>query len=91
MSTQPPPRNPDLKPRVVTDPNLQPRPQRRPLPVKDIRQTKEYKAASRRWTSTIVALPILMYTSWVLYERTYGDKQPKRLSDVHVPSNEDAK
>lgn len=22
-----------------------------------------------RWTSTIVALPIVMYTSWILYER----------------------
>jgi len=23
-----------------------------------------------RWISTIVALPVLMYTSWVLYERS---------------------
>lgn len=23
-----------------------------------------------RWTATIVALPIVMYTSWILYERS---------------------
>ncbi|KAL5342836.1 hypothetical protein BJX70DRAFT_271464 [Aspergillus crustosus] len=70
------------KPRVITDPHLRPR-RRPPLPsnVQDLRQTKEYKAAARRWISTIVALPILMYTSWVLFERTYGDKKPKRLSE----------
>ncbi|PWY93498.1 hypothetical protein BO94DRAFT_344547 [Aspergillus sclerotioniger CBS 115572] len=47
--------------------------------VKDIRQTKEYKIAARRWLSTMVALPILMYTSWSLWERTYGEKSPRRL------------
>ncbi|KAL4922526.1 hypothetical protein BDW62DRAFT_54362 [Aspergillus aurantiobrunneus] len=90
MSTQQPPRNPSLKPRVVTDPHSQPR---RPLPnaVTDIRQTKEYKAASRRWLSTIVALPILMYTSWVLFERTYGNQKPKRLSDGPGSRSEDSK
>ncbi|KAL2818822.1 hypothetical protein BDW59DRAFT_126865 [Aspergillus cavernicola] len=78
------------KPRVVMDPqNLRPRqqppsPRPRPpsLPVKDIRQTREYKSAARRWISTIVALPILMYTSYVLFERTYGNQKPKRLADV---------
>ncbi|KAL4867355.1 hypothetical protein BDV12DRAFT_121527 [Aspergillus spectabilis] len=75
MSTQ-------QKPRVITDPHLRPRRQPAlPTNVHDLRQTKEYKAASRRWVSTIVALPILMYTTWVLYERTYGGKKPKRLSD----------
>ncbi|KAL4804267.1 hypothetical protein BDV18DRAFT_29067 [Aspergillus unguis] len=99
MSTQPPKPEPraqsstpnatpnNLRPRVLADPESRPR---RPLPmsVEDIRKTKEYKAASRRWVSTIVALPILMYTSWVLYERTYGDKQPKRLNNrpVTTPS-----
>ncbi|CBF85364.1 uncharacterized protein ANIA_11312 [Aspergillus nidulans FGSC A4] len=71
------------RPRVVVDPHLHPEPRRRTPPITDIRQTNEYKAAARRWISTIVALPILMYTSWVLYERTYGNKQPKRLRD-HV-------
>ncbi|KAI9369810.1 hypothetical protein BJX61DRAFT_126053 [Aspergillus egyptiacus] len=75
MSSSQKPR--DTKPRVVLDP-YSTRPQR-PLPVKDLRQTKEYKAAARRWVSTIVALPILMYTSYVLYERTYGNQQPRRL------------
>ncbi|KAL4929146.1 uncharacterized protein BDV17DRAFT_262877 [Aspergillus undulatus] len=51
MSTPQPPRNQsqnaNAKPRVVLDPPSYPR---RPLPkaVGDIRQTKEYKAASRR-------------------------------------------
>ncbi|KAL4974851.1 hypothetical protein BDW66DRAFT_138714 [Aspergillus desertorum] len=74
--TQP---QPSQKPRVLVEPHLHPGPRQRTPPVTDIRQTKEYKAAARRWISTIVALPILMYTSWVLYERTYGNKQPKRL------------
>ncbi|BCS21005.1 uncharacterized protein APUU_21437A [Aspergillus puulaauensis] len=95
MSSQQPPRNtnPNLKPRVVMDPHLQSGAgaPRRPLPVQDIRQTKEYKAASRRWISTIVALPVLMYTSWVLYERTYGNQQPKRLSDLPPPNSEETK
>ncbi|PWY86033.1 hypothetical protein BO70DRAFT_428108 [Aspergillus heteromorphus CBS 117.55] len=73
------------QPRVIMDAHLRrPGPAaRQQLPpagaVRDIRQTKEYKAAARRWLSTIVALPILMYTSWMLYERTYGDKKPKRF------------
>ncbi|PYH47325.1 uncharacterized protein BP01DRAFT_354521 [Aspergillus saccharolyticus JOP 1030-1] len=54
-------------------------PRSQPLPVHDIRQTKEYKAAARKWLSTIVALPILMYTSYILYERTFGNQKPKRL------------
>ncbi|OJJ64041.1 hypothetical protein ASPSYDRAFT_142288 [Aspergillus sydowii CBS 593.65] len=93
MSSQQPPRNtnPNLKPRVVMDPHLQAGPGPRRPPVQDIRQTKEYKAASRRWISTIVALPIFLYTSWVLYERTYGNKQPKRLSDLPPPSSEETK
>ncbi|PYH36282.1 uncharacterized protein BO87DRAFT_236422 [Aspergillus neoniger CBS 115656] len=73
------------KPRVIMDPHhRQPLPPRGQRPagaagIKDIRQTKEYKLAARRWISVMVGLPILMYTSWSLYERTYGDKRPKRL------------
>ncbi|KAJ5774077.1 hypothetical protein N7457_008973 [Penicillium paradoxum] len=52
-----------------------------PKGVEDIRQTKEYKAAARRWTATIVGLPIAMYTSWILYERLYGGKSAKRLGE----------
>ncbi|PWY66973.1 hypothetical protein BO83DRAFT_380800 [Aspergillus eucalypticola CBS 122712] len=81
---QPPP----PKPRVIMDPHhrqpMPPRGQRPAGAVKDIRQTKEYKLAARRWISVMVGLPILMYTSWSLYERTYGDKRPKRL--VERPS-----
>lgn len=82
-------------------PVQQPAPSRLPKGVDDIRKTKEYKAAARRyvsslfvsfffalvfrwqmihsnneksnrlsrWTTTIVGLPILMYTSYILYER----------------------
>ena len=85
-------------------PLQQPAPSRLPKGVDDIRKTKEYKAAARRyvrslsvsffffllwsldskwyratvrnlilsisrWTTTIVGLPILMYTSYILYER----------------------
>ncbi|KAL2814325.1 hypothetical protein BJX63DRAFT_203411 [Aspergillus granulosus] len=71
--------------RVNPTPHLR----RPPPPPKDIRQTKEYKAAARRWTTTIVALPILFYTSWVLFERTYGNKQPKRLTDVPSKADEE--
>ncbi|KAJ5778127.1 hypothetical protein N7520_001373 [Penicillium odoratum] len=54
-------------------PTPAPRPQRPAPSLKghpDIRSTKEYKLAARRWTSTIVALPFLMYTSYILYERS---------------------
>ncbi|KAH1935707.1 hypothetical protein KXV48_002541 [Aspergillus fumigatus] len=62
------------KPRVIVDPQtLSQRRTTRPrtqAQITDIRQTKEYKVAARRWLSTIVALPIFLYTSWVLYDRT---------------------
>ncbi|KAE8550637.1 hypothetical protein TMatcc_008683 [Talaromyces marneffei ATCC 18224] len=62
-----------------------------PLPPNvDIRKTKEYKAASRKWVSTIVALPILFYTSWELYERTYGSKVQKSLVDANRKAMEEA-
>ncbi|KAJ5812006.1 hypothetical protein N7474_008307 [Penicillium riverlandense] len=76
--------------RRVVDPNsLSARRGSRPTPkprlptgAQDIRQTKEYKVAARRWISTIVALPIFMVTSYVLYERLYGDQSPKRLRRI---------
>ncbi|PYH87567.1 hypothetical protein BO71DRAFT_404565 [Aspergillus ellipticus CBS 707.79] len=80
---------PQPQPRVIMDAHLRraapgsgsrpPRPGAPGPGVTDIRQTKEYKALERRWISAIVALPILMYTSWILYDRTYGGKSPKRL------------
>ncbi|KAB8078376.1 hypothetical protein BDV29DRAFT_10131 [Aspergillus leporis] len=81
---------PSKQPRVVVNPQSLQRPpapqsRRGPQAVRDIRQTKEYKVAARRWLSTIVALPIFMYTSYVLYERIYGDKTQKKLVVV-VPS-----
>ncbi|CAI7619300.1 hypothetical protein PENPOL_c001G08654 [Penicillium polonicum] len=65
-------------------PLQQPAPSRLPKGVDDIRKTKEYKAAARRWTTTIVGLPILMYTSYILYERLYAGKSPKQLGDVQA-------
>ncbi|CAG8289137.1 unnamed protein product [Penicillium salamii] len=60
--------------RSVDPNNRPPRPgpqqqPRVPKGVADIRQTKEYKTAARRWISVIVALPILMVSSYTLYER----------------------
>ncbi|KAG2420860.1 hypothetical protein HFD88_000474 [Aspergillus terreus] len=78
----------DSKPRVIMNPQAHRRPAPGPIQApRDIRQTKEYKVAARRWISTIVALPVFMYTSWVLYERTYGNKSQKRL--VAPPSAKD--
>ncbi|OGE57910.1 hypothetical protein PENARI_c001G00735 [Penicillium arizonense] len=74
-----------VDPSAWVDPKSRPpRPVQQPAPrtikgVEDIRQTKEYKTAARRWTSAIVGLPIVMYTSWILYERIYGNKSAKRL------------
>ncbi|OJD23780.1 hypothetical protein ACJ73_04867 [Blastomyces percursus] len=45
----------------------------------DIRNTKQYKSLARRWTSAMVALPILLYTSYALYERVFADKGPRSL------------
>ncbi|CEL10771.1 hypothetical protein ASPCAL13885 [Aspergillus calidoustus] len=78
---------PKSKPQARVNPTPHIRPP--PPPPKDIRQTKAYKTAARRWTTTIVALPILFYTSWVLFERTYGDKQPKRLAGVPGKGDEE--
>ncbi|KAJ5891621.1 uncharacterized protein N7473_007849 [Penicillium subrubescens] len=66
-----------------------PRPAPRPVNPAEIRKTKEYKVAARRWLSTIVALPIVMYTSWILYERVYGNKSPRRLIPQQ-PSQQDS-
>ncbi|KAF7139712.1 hypothetical protein CNMCM5793_007506 [Aspergillus hiratsukae] len=87
-SSQPSP----SKPRVIVDPQtLSQRRTTRPrtqAQITDIRQTKEYKVAARRWLSTIVALPIFLYTSWVLYDRTYGNSKAKRLGKPS-PSTEE--
>ncbi|KAL1966449.1 hypothetical protein VTN77DRAFT_4591 [Rasamsonia byssochlamydoides] len=76
------------KPKVLSPEEIKELGSRRVAPPprpKDIRQTPEYKAAARRWISTIVALPILFVTSWVLYERVYGGKKPKHLIERSQP------
>lgn len=88
-----------LKPRVVLDPfarsSTRPthgatRPIRLPKRPEDIRQTKEYKIAARKWISTIVALPILFVTSYMLYERTYGNKKQRHLMKPADPQTRSA-
>ncbi|KAL1976727.1 hypothetical protein VTN31DRAFT_3009 [Thermomyces dupontii] len=60
---------------------------RRPV---DIRQTPEYKRAARRWIATIVALPVLFFSSWELYQRVYGGKQKRRVVRPEQPVTEDS-
>ncbi|EER22937.1 hypothetical protein CPC735_022360 [Coccidioides posadasii C735 delta SOWgp] len=50
----------------------------------DIRNSKSYKSFARRWTATIVALPILLYTSYALYERVFYDKEPRSLPGANA-------
>ncbi|KAF3386854.1 hypothetical protein F1880_000794 [Penicillium rolfsii] len=81
---------PVQKPKVnAVRPPPPPRPAPRPVNSADIRKTKEYKVAARRWLSTIVALPIVMYTSWILYERVYKNKSPRKLLPPK-PSQQDS-
>ncbi|KAJ5895157.1 hypothetical protein N7495_006848 [Penicillium taxi] len=74
MSKQPKVPKPQLYPSEIYQ-SGKPSPAQRPVRPRslkghpDIRSTKEYKQAARRWTSIMVGLPIIMYTSWVLYER----------------------
>ncbi|KAJ5225290.1 hypothetical protein N7468_006515 [Penicillium chermesinum] len=52
----------------------------------NIRSTPEYKRAARRWLSVIVATPVLLVTTYMLFDRVYGNKSPKKL--VQRPSGE---
>ncbi|KAK2745848.1 hypothetical protein FQN57_003461 [Myotisia sp. PD_48] len=49
----------------------------------DIRNTPRYKSFARKWTSTIIALPILIFTSYALYQRVFLGKQPQGLPGVN--------
>ncbi|KAM0262101.1 hypothetical protein ACHAQJ_001842 [Trichoderma viride] len=40
---------------------------------------KRYNVAARKWVSTIIALPILLVTSYYLFDRLALGKQPKSL------------
>ncbi|KAB8239642.1 uncharacterized protein BDW43DRAFT_9353 [Aspergillus alliaceus] len=54
------------KPRVVMNPqSLQSQPPRRGLPVQDIRQTKEYKVAARRYV--FLSFPFLPCFSFLFF------------------------
>ncbi|ODH45611.1 hypothetical protein GX48_08310 [Paracoccidioides brasiliensis] len=61
--------------------------------LRDIRQTKQYKTLARRWTSAMVALPILIYTSYELYERVFANKPPRSLPGTNhfPPVNENSR
>ncbi|EEH07069.1 predicted protein [Histoplasma capsulatum G186AR] len=79
--SQPPPIKPPLI-QTASAPREAQRPKPQQAPVvnpQDIRNTKQYKTAARRWTSVMVALPILLYTSYALYERVFADKAPRSL------------
>ncbi|EFR05380.1 hypothetical protein MGYG_08391 [Nannizzia gypsea CBS 118893] len=54
----------------------------------DIKRTPQYKSAARRWTMTIVALPILLYTSYSLYQRVFNGKSPRGLPGVNEFSSQ---
>ncbi|KAL2371458.1 hypothetical protein BDBG_00519 [Blastomyces gilchristii SLH14081] len=85
---QPPPHPPAIRPQLAQAASARRETQRvkpqRPEPApgvkpQDIRNTKQYKSLARRWTSAVVALPILLYTSYALYERVFADKAPRSL------------
>ncbi|PTB73903.1 hypothetical protein M440DRAFT_1055037 [Trichoderma longibrachiatum ATCC 18648] len=40
---------------------------------------RRYDGAARRWVSTIIALPILLVTSYYLFDRLVLGKKPKSL------------
>ncbi|OAX82125.1 hypothetical protein ACJ72_03520 [Emergomyces africanus] len=80
--SQPPPIKPPRKQAAPREaPLLRPqRPEQAPsVKPQDVRNTKQYKSLARRWTSAMVALPILLYTSYALYERVFADKAPRSL------------
>ncbi|KAK7738403.1 hypothetical protein SLS53_006218 [Cytospora paraplurivora] len=58
--------------------------------------SKEYKKAERSWTNMMVALPILIVTSYFLFERLYMGKNPSlnlshaRRQPAPAPTPEDA-
>lgn len=60
-----PPRPPTAPFLPAAQPGLRPSSQ----PLATLKMDPKYKALSRKWTSLIVALPIALFTSWVLYER----------------------
>jgi hypothetical protein len=59
-----PPQNPALP---LPDPDPGPRPTQQPYAA--LKKNPRFKALSRRWTGVIVALPIALFTTWVLLSR----------------------
>jgi hypothetical protein len=39
---------------------------------------REYNTAARRWTSIIVSIPLVLVTSWILYERLFLGKEQRQ-------------
>ncbi|KJZ75405.1 hypothetical protein HIM_05331 [Hirsutella minnesotensis 3608] len=50
---------------------------------------RRYKAASRRWLSTMVALPFLIVTTYYLYGRLFLGHDQKKIKREAAPANED--
>jgi len=65
------------------------KPSQPPKPV-DI-NSPEYKAAARKYTSLMVAIPILLVTSYYLYERLVLGIAPKDVKDLKSPPPSEAK
>ncbi|RKU48511.1 hypothetical protein DL546_006313 [Coniochaeta pulveracea] len=55
------------------------------MPKKSDPSCPEYKQASRRYVSVMVALPILLVTSYFLFDRLALGNPPKSLEDYRVP------
>ncbi|EFX04740.1 hypothetical protein CMQ_1668 [Grosmannia clavigera kw1407] len=61
-----------------------------PKKVVAIQDTPEFKEASRKWTSVIVAIPILLVSSYFLFERLVMGHKPKDLSEYRKKTTEEA-
>ncbi|KAL1959669.1 hypothetical protein VTO42DRAFT_1255 [Malbranchea cinnamomea] len=52
----------------------------------NLRETTEYKRAARKWTSGMVALPIFLFTSYLLYQRVFHDRERRHLVNEKNPN-----
>lgn len=54
-------------------------------PARKVIATKEYQAAARKWTASLIAFPIFLVTSYYLVDRCelYNDKSIRSVSKSH--------
>ncbi|KAG8416049.1 hypothetical protein J3459_013851 [Metarhizium acridum] len=48
---------------------------------------KRYQSAARKWVSTMIALPILLVTSYYLFDRLVLGNEPKTLSKLSTTAS----